>query len=135
MYIDIDHFKHVNDSYGHLSGDDVLREVARRIKGELRQSDALGRFGGEEFVVLLVDADNDSAQIVGERIRASMENAPFVLSTGLELPVTVSIGNATLQGGDEMETIENLAMQLLAQADHALYEAKQSGRNRVISFH
>lgn len=134
MYIDIDHFKHVNDSVGHLGGDEVLREVASRIKAELRQSDALGRFGGEEFVVLLIDADLPSAMTVAERIRLSMEQAPFVLSTGMQLKVTVSIGVATLQEADAAESIENIALQLLAKADHALYEAKQGGRNRVISF-
>ena len=134
MYIDIDHFKHVNDSVGHLGGDEVLREVANRIKAELRQSDALGRFGGEEFVVLLIDADIGSAVTVAERIRASMEQRPFLLSTGVELQVTVSIGVATLSNGESNDSIENIALQLLAQADHALYEAKQSGRNRVIRF-
>ena len=134
MYIDIDHFKHVNDSVGHLGGDEVLREVANRIKAELRQSDALGRFGGEEFVVLLIDADISSAVTVAERIRASMEQRPFLLSTGVELQVTVSIGVATLSNGESNDSIENIALQLLAQADHALYEAKQSGRNRVIRF-
>ncbi|WP_338845664.1 DUF484 family protein [Massilia sp. W12] len=133
MYIDIDHFKHVNDSVGHLGGDEVLREVAARIKAELRQSDALGRFGGEEFVVLLVDADMESARSVAERIRNSMERNPFVLSTGISLQVTVSLGVATLID-DENDSVEQLSMQLLAQADHALYEAKQSGRNRVVSF-
>lgn len=134
MYIDIDHFKHVNDSVGHLGGDEVLREVAGRIKAELRQSDALGRFGGEEFVVLLIDADMTSAMTVAERIRASMEEKQFVLSTGIDLRVTVSIGVATLSNELQGDTIENIALQLLAKADHALYEAKQSGRNRVIRF-
>ncbi len=135
MYIDIDHFKHVNDSVGHLGGDEVLREVAGRIKAELRQSDALGRFGGEEFVVLLIDADLTSAMTVAERIRASMEDTKFILSTGLDLRVTVSIGVANLNNTAQGDSIENTALQLLAKADHALYEAKQSGRNRVISFH
>lgn len=134
MYIDIDHFKHVNDSVGHLGGDEVLREVASRIKAELRQSDALGRFGGEEFVVLLIDADIGSALTVAERIRVSMEAQAFVLSTAIELKVTVSIGVASLSNHESNDSIENIALQLLAQADHALYEAKQSGRNRVIAF-
>ncbi len=132
LYIDIDFFKHVNDSVGHLGGDDVLREVATRIKAELRQSDALGRFGGEEFVALLVDAELSSAVAVAERIRASIDETPFKITSGEQLHVTVSIGVATLT--DRNEAIETMRLQLIAKADHALYEAKESGRNRVISF-
>jgi diguanylate cyclase (GGDEF)-like protein len=134
MYIDIDYFKQVNDSVGHLGGDDVLREVAARIKAELRQSDALGRFGGEEFVALLIDAELGSAVVVAERIRASIADLPFPINTGVTLDVTVSIGVATLTETDRSEPIETMAQQLIAKADHALYEAKESGRNRVISF-
>lgn len=134
MYIDIDHFKHVNDSVGHLGGDDVLREVASRIKAELRVSDTLGRFGGEEFVVLLTDADNASAVVVAERIRLNVSTQPFLLNSGHSITVTVSIGVATLTESDRNEAVEVMAQQIVAKADHALYEAKESGRNRVISF-
>jgi diguanylate cyclase (GGDEF)-like protein len=133
MYIDIDHFKQVNDTYGHQAGDDVLREVASRIKAELRMSDALGRFGGEEFVVLLIDADQDSAGTVAQRIRASVANQPFLLADGQGLAVTVSIGVAELDASERELAIEEAAQQLVAQADGALYEAKQQGRNRVVS--
>ncbi|WP_426115610.1 diguanylate cyclase [Massilia sp. PWRC2] len=134
MYIDIDHFKLVNDSVGHQGGDEVLREVASRIKAELRISDALGRFGGEEFVVLLIDADLDSATVVAQRIRASIANIPFELSSGELLPVSVSIGVATLDDFERDHAIEGVAQQLVAQADSALYQAKETGRNRVVSF-
>jgi diguanylate cyclase (GGDEF)-like protein len=134
MYIDIDHFKAVNDSVGHQGGDEVLREVAARIKAELRLSDALGRFGGEEFVVLLIDADLDSATMVAQRIRASIANVPFELTTGEQLPISVSIGVATLEDFERDHAIEGVAQQLVAQADSALYQAKESGRNRVVSF-
>ena len=134
MYIDIDHFKLVNDSVGHQGGDEVLREVASRIKAELRISDALGRFGGEEFVVLLIDADLDSATMVAQRIRASIANIPFELSSGELMPVSVSIGVATLDDFERDHAIEGVAQQLVAQADSALYQAKETGRNRVVSF-
>jgi diguanylate cyclase (GGDEF)-like protein len=133
MYIDIDHFKRVNDTFGHLAGDDVLREVAARIKAELRISDALGRFGGEEFVVLLIDADLESASMVAQRIRASVALAPVDLSTGERVPVTVSIGVATLDDFERDHAIEGVAQDLVAQADTALYQAKANGRNRVVS--
>lgn len=133
MYIDLDHFKHVNDSVGHQGGDEVLREVAGRIKDELRLSDALGRFGGEEFVVLLIDADLDSATHVGHRIRNSVASAPVTLANGYKVPITVSIGVATLSDFDRESPIEAAAQQLLARADAALYRAKESGRDRVVS--
>ena len=134
LYIDIDHFKAVNDTVGHQGGDEVLREVAARIKAELRASDALGRFGGEEFVVLLIDADLDSATMVAQRIRSSIADAPFALSTGEALPISVSIGVATLDDFERDHAIEGVAQQLVAHADSALYQAKESGRNRVVSF-
>jgi diguanylate cyclase (GGDEF)-like protein len=133
MYIDIDHFKQVNDSVGHQGGDDVLREVANRIKAELRISDALGRFGGEEFVVLLVDADLASASRVAHRIRASVAGTPVDLAGGDAIAVSVSIGVATLDDFERDHAIEGVAQQLVAQADAALYEAKQAGRNRVVT--
>jgi diguanylate cyclase (GGDEF)-like protein len=134
LYIDVDHFKQVNDTYGHQSGDDVLREVAARVKAELRMSDALGRFGGEEFVALLIDADLDAASLVANRIRASVADQPFVVGEGELLSVSVSIGVATLIDFERDHAIEGVAQQLVAQADQALYEAKQSGRNRVVGW-
>ncbi len=134
MYIDIDHFKQVNDTVGHQGGDEVLREVATRIKNELRMSDALGRFGGEEFVVLLIDADLESAVAVAQRIRNSIASQPFHLSTGGQLNLSVSIGVATLDDFERDHAIEGVAHQLVAHADTALYKAKADGRNRVVSF-
>jgi two-component system cell cycle response regulator len=134
MYIDVDYFKQVNDTHGHQAGDDVLREVAARIKAELRMSDALGRFGGEEFVVLLIDADLDSASMVAQRIRASVADQPFMVGEGQMVAVSVSIGVATLDDFERDHAIEGVAQQLVAQADLALYEAKESGRNRVVGW-
>jgi diguanylate cyclase (GGDEF)-like protein len=133
IYIDVDHFKQVNDTYGHQAGDDVLREVAARIKAELRMSDALGRFGGEEFVALLIDADLESASLVAQRIRASVAGQSFLLGDGQGLEVTVSIGVAALDGVDREQAVEEVASALVARADQALYEAKQQGRNRVVA--
>ncbi|MBA5606007.1 sensor domain-containing diguanylate cyclase [Duganella sp. FT3S] len=132
MFIDIDHFKRVNDTVGHQGGDDVLREVAGRIKDELRLSDALARFGGEEFVVLLIDADLDSAAFVAERIRASVAGTLIGLTQEVRLSVTVSIGVACLDPDQAVGEPELVARDLLARADGALYQAKEGGRNRVI---
>jgi two-component system cell cycle response regulator len=133
LYIDIDHFKQVNDRVGHQAGDDVLREVASRIKAELRMSDALARFGGEEFVVLLVDADLDSASVVANRIRAGVADKPVDLARGGQVPVSVSIGVATLDDFERDHAIEGVAQHLVAQADAALYQAKENGRNQVVT--
>src|SRR5471032_1184496 len=134
MYIDIDHFKLVNDTHGHQGGDEVLREVATRIRHELRRSDALGRFGGEEFVVLLIDADLDSASFVAERIRASIADTMFDLPGGTQTWVSVSIGVASLDGEAILQPMETVAQQLVANADLALYQAKANGRNQVVSW-
>lgn len=132
MYLDIDYFKKINDVHGHQGGDEVLKETAKRIKAELRLSDTLGRFGGEEFVVLLVNTNHEDAKHVAERIRKSIANQTFLLSmTGL-CDVTLSIGIATLSDDHNSGEIEEAAKALLQRADQALYEAKEQGRNRVI---
>jgi two-component system cell cycle response regulator len=135
MYIDIDHFKQINDKIGHQAGDDVLREVAARIKAELRLSDALGRFGGEEFVVLLIDAELADAASVAERIRASIADQPLMIGARSTITATVSIGVATLAGQNRNQPIEATAQEFIATADRALYEAKESGRNKVVAAH
>lgn len=134
MYIDIDHFKRVNDTVGHGGGDEVLREVAARIKAELRLSDALARFGGEEFVVLLIDADLESAAYVAERIRAGIAASMIELSHGVKVSITASVGVASLSQVPDGDKPEVQAAQLIAQADEALYQAKEGGRNRVIRY-
>jgi two-component system cell cycle response regulator len=132
LYIDIDHFKKINDTIGHQGGDEVLREVASRIKAELRLSDALGRYGGEEFLALLIDAESRDAAIVAERIRASVAEQTFATTADENLAVSVSIGVATLISPDRNATIESIAQQLIAQGDRALYQAKHNGRNQVV---
>lgn len=134
MYIDVDHFKRVNDTVGHGGGDEVLREVAARIKNELRTSDALARFGGEEFVVLLIDANLESAAFVAERIRAGVAGSMIVLSPSLQLSVTVSIGVACLDVDAAEGEAALTARNLIERADGLLYDAKEGGRNRVVSF-
>lgn len=137
MYIDIDHFKRINDRIGHQAGDEVLRQVAARIKAELRMSDALGRFGGEEFVALLIDSAVEDAAGVAERVRAGIAEQAVTLADGSALEVTVSIGVASL--GDVVAAartdpeVDALARKLVGNADRALYRAKSAGRNRVVA--
>jgi len=131
MYLDIDFFKKINDQHGHQGGDDVLCEVARRIKAELRLSDTLGRFGGEEFVVLLINANLQDAMMVAERIRRSIADKAFALSEGGSCHSSISIGLTTVSEkqnhGDEVI----VAREMISRADRALYDAKRSGRNLV----
>ena len=128
LLLDLDHFKQVNDTYDHASGDDVLREFAKRISAGLRDSDMVARYGGEEFVVVMPDSDAAVAEIVGERLRELVGAAPYEISGSDEgLTVTMSVGTATTI--DPRETADNL----LNRADAALYEAKRLGRNRVVS--
>ena len=123
MMIDIDFFKKVNDTYGHASGDEVLRTVASIIKAQLRESDIPARYGGEEFAVLLPYTHIDEAKIVGERLRKAVEEASIQLDK-LNINVTISMGLAEL-------TPDLSGEELFKLADKALYEAKESGRNRV----
>ncbi|MEV7626334.1 diguanylate cyclase [Actinoplanes sp. NPDC089786] len=122
LMIDIDHFKLVNDTHGHPTGDDVIRTVAARLAAEVRQTDLVGRYGGEEFAIILQDAELGST--LPERLRACIAEHPIETQSG-PLTVTVSIGVSHLQPDDA--TLKDL----LARADQALYEAKRSGRNRV----
>jgi diguanylate cyclase (GGDEF)-like protein len=124
MLLDLDHFKRVNDEHGHSEGDRVLRGFADRVRLETRRQDALVRWGGEEFVLIMPDTDLEMARHVAERIRAAVANRPFELGDGSQLRQTVSIGVANW---DRRETPQ----QLEDRADAAMYGAKESGRNRV----
>jgi two-component system cell cycle response regulator len=124
---DIDRFKQVNDTHGHDAGDEVLREFATRLRSTVRGADLACRYGGEEFVVVMPDTSVDLAASVAERLRSIIEDRPFVLRSGRELHITASLGIAT--NTVAVETPE----QLLRQADRALYEAKNTGRNRVVA--
>lgn len=126
--MDIDFFKTVNDTYGHDVGDEVLREFANRITANVRGIDLACRFGGEEFVVVMPDTDLTFAYAVADRLRRQVENTPVILNRPPgEVSITVSIGIAALSGADDT------ADGLLHRADQALYQAKRSGRNRVVA--
>ena len=125
---DVDHFKLINDTYGHSAGDGVLRQVARRLKSELRDYDRIGRYGGEEFLVVLPGCTTDAAVKQAERLRSAVEESPFVVS-GHRLAVTISAGVAVDEGAKHGDVNS-----LLQSGDLALYRAKHSGRNRVELF-
>jgi diguanylate cyclase (GGDEF)-like protein len=125
--IDIDHFKRVDDTYGHTVGDLVLERLADLFRLELRDIDTVARMGGEEFAVLLPITDGARALDVAERLRAIVAATSIALEQGLPLTVTISVGVATLAApADNIDT-------LLSHADNALYEAKHAGRNRVVA--
>lgn len=124
MMADLDFFKRVNDSHGHLVGDQVLRHAAERIQAAVRDFDTVGRFGGEEFTVVLTNTDIDMARIIAERIREDLAGRPFHVQ-GLNIKITISVGGAMLRPGETKES-------LLERADDAMYEAKRTGRNRVV---
>ena len=131
VFVDLDHFKHINDTWGHRAGDAVLREAARRLKENIRPQDAVGRYGGEEFVLLLTNTDKREAKLTAERLCAVFAADPCVVKdeeteqTGNLIPVTASIGVAVYQ---EHGTAREA---LIEAADRAMYYAKQTGRSRV----
>lgn len=131
LLIDVDHFKQINDTHGHLVGDTVLREAASRIESQVRASDVAARFGGDEFAVLLPATDIDEAGLLGERIRQAVDETPVVVQTGHRVKVTLSIGMAKITPAQNDEDFPSLADTLLRKADAALYAAKSKGRNRV----
>ncbi|MCA9408836.1 MAG: GGDEF domain-containing protein [Candidatus Omnitrophica bacterium] len=127
LMIDVDFFKKINDKYGHLSGDQVLREISEVIKENIREIDIAGRYGGEEFCIVLPDTDKAGAQYVAGRIRKAAEDKIFKVYDN-SLKVTVSIGTATFPL--DAQKVE----ELIDKADWALYRAKKQGRNRICSF-
>ncbi|HKK06148.1 MAG TPA: diguanylate cyclase [Gammaproteobacteria bacterium] len=120
---DLDNFKETNDTYGHVVGDRALQESAARIKGAVRDVDLVGRYGGEEFIIVLPDTTPEMAQGVAERIRGRFHNNPLRIDDVL-LPLTISLGYTHARSDDDVDT-------LVARADQALYRAKDGGRNRV----
>lgn len=126
LLIDIDHFKGVNDTYGHLVGDQILREVAATLASGVRDGDVLGRFGGEEFVALLPATDADETARVAERLRRQVAGLVVSLPDGAAVTVTVSVGAAATRSSD-LSVVD-----LLSGADECLYRAKLAGRNRVV---
>lgn len=135
LMLDLDYFKKVNDTFGHVAGDAVLVEAAKRIGAELTSEDLLARFGGEEFVVLLDETTLDEAALVAERIRASIAGTP-VQHADAAIAVTTSIGVSGLHevaASDDAASRTQRVEALLTLADTKLYEAKHAGRNRVVS--
>jgi diguanylate cyclase len=126
LMVDIDHFKKVNDTHGHLVGDEVLKQVARRILDCVRPMDTVARFGGEEFAVVLPNCSYSYGNVVAERIRESMANAPIAVSAHLSFPITVSVGGAYAP-----QWIRSEPAIWIERADRQLYRAKHEGRNTV----
>ena len=124
MVLDLDHFKRVNDTFGHAMGDAILVETGRRLQAELRAIDVLGRFGGEEFVVFVPSVGRERAGLVAQRLCQAIGERPF-RAHGVDVPVTVSVGARWF---DEEVDLE----EALAEADARLYEAKKRGRNRIV---
>lgn len=126
IMVDLDHFKHVNDAHGHLAGDAVLKEVARRMAACARPYDTVGRYGGEEFLVVVASADGVGALALAERIRREIAAVPITTDAGL-VRITASCGVAVSKADKPLDS-----QALLHSADEALYSAKQQGRNRVV---
>lgn len=124
LFVDLDHFKSINDTHGHAAGDEVLRTVAKTLKAHLRRSDLLGRIGGEEFSVFLPDTDLNGARQVAENLRLAVQQCRLEVN-GTRLSITASIGVAVRSS--DTQTLQALQQR----ADEAMYEAKKAGRNRV----
>lgn len=124
IMIDIDRFKRVNDRYGHLAGDEVLRALAATIARDVRGSDIAVRYGGEELLVIATDTDIGGALCLAERLRVKIGALPHLVANGEEMHISVSMGVAALRGSDTIDA-------LVKRADDALYRVKRGGRNRV----
>src|SRR5579863_1925796 len=131
LMIDVDHFKRINDGFGHLAGDEVLREVAHRIDAEMRISDTGARFGGDEFALVLSQATLAEAERVAGRVLHAVRSQPIPFGKGVTETVTLSIGVAAAKPGTGKRDYKVLAERLMAEADAALYRAKSAGRNRL----
>lgn len=132
LMIDVDHFKRINDRHGHLAGDLVLREVARRIDVQMRVSDTGARFGGDEFSIVLPQGNVADGERVASRILSAMRGEAFVIGAGVQETVSLSIGVAVAEPAANARDYKALADRLIAEADTALYRAKTAGRNRAV---
>lgn len=126
--IDIDHFKKVNDTYGHACGDEILKQTAKTLTSSLRTEDIVARYGGEEFIVLLSNTNADGAMTAAENLRSAVQQVDFCCSD-IHLRLTISIGVATYDYGSELSIDA-----IIGRADNALYAAKKDGRNRVVFY-
>ena len=132
ILIDVDHFKKVNDTLGHITGDLVLKDIASSISSSVRENDIVARFGGEEFLVVLTDTDISGTLIVAEKIRSSVERKcpPNTISLG----ISQILSHGALEKGSSFQAIDGMIQALLTQADKAMYFAKENGRNRFEVF-
>ena len=131
LMLDVDHFKRVNDTWGHAAGDAALRELANRIDSQVRASDVAVRYGGEEFVVLMPDTDTLSGERLAERVRRVISATPFNLPSEDEVTITASIGIAGVRPEPEDNDLKTIGDALIARADVALYRAKSGGRDQI----
>ncbi len=127
IILDVDHFKKVNDTHGHLVGDRILQVLCQRLRHNLRCQDTAFRYGGEEFVILLANTTDEEALLVARRLNRVVSDEPFALSNKLTINITISLGTACLQADDDEQ-----GESLLNRADQCLLQAKNAGRNRVI---
>jgi diguanylate cyclase (GGDEF)-like protein len=127
IMLDLDHFKNVNDTYGHMVGDAVLRHLSAIMRSCVREADMIARYGGEEFVILLPETEREGAAYIAERVRFDVDATPFCHESGENIHVTVSLGVACIAAGEEIADIDKL----LQNADEALYKAKNHGRNCI----
>ncbi len=131
LMLDVDHFKRVNDTWGHAAGDAVLSELAQRVDAQVRKSDVAARYGGEEFVVLMPSTDTEAAMLLAERIRRAIARTPVELPNGESVTMTTSIGIAAVEPAPSEADLKTEGDALLARADVALYRAKSAGRDRI----
>lgn len=124
IMFDIDHFKHINDTYGHLAGDAILKQLCQLVKAKIRREDFIARYGGEEFTIILPEIENFNAIMTAEKIRKLVEQTEFIFED-ITIPVTISLGVSTMV--DDLMDVESF----IKKADENLYNAKNSGRNRV----
>lgn len=133
IMLDIDYFKKVNDTYGHLTGDKVLQDLARIILKPIRQSDIIARYGGEEFTIIAPHTGLEQGMILAEKVRLFVENYDFKTEEGMIIPITISLGVSVFEG-DRQDNISSAISGVIEKADKALYQAKSNGRNRVEKF-
>jgi diguanylate cyclase (GGDEF)-like protein len=129
IFLDIDHFKNINDTFGHQAGDCILISIARVLKSTMRTSDIAARYGGEEFVCLLPNTDAQAVKMVGERLRSAIAASPHKVENDLDIDVRASVGCSTCSA----ENIFDNPSELLELADQCLYAAKRTGRNKVVT--
>lgn len=128
MMLDIDHFKKINDTYGHGCGDEILKQIANAMLTTLRAQDLLARYGGEEFIIFLPNTSIETAAEIGESLRTAVQKRDFRCNQDLKIPVTISIGITCLAGNEPTPDY------IIGRADKALYKAKENGRNRAVVF-